>query len=101
MPVCVWYISAMMPASAPEMTKASAITRVALTPSIRAILKSSAAARISTPIGVRLRKIVSRMSRIQVTATITSCRIGTCTLSESGITPVSSGQRPTALGRPL
>ena len=48
--VCTVRITATAAASAPESTTASPITWLALTPSMRAVRKSAAAARVRSPI---------------------------------------------------
>ena len=48
-PDCVARMRPMAAASMPDMAKASMMTRLALTPSMRAMVKFSAAARISSP----------------------------------------------------
>ena len=63
------------PASIPAIAKVMAITRSALTPSRRAISKSSAAARISIPIEVRrITSTSPAMSAADTTMTVTSRR---------------------------
>src|SRR5439155_14926985 len=72
----VWATSryAPIPASRPLIAKAVAITVFALTPRIRAIRKSSAAARIWTPVRVLARKSPSAASSAIVTPTVTTAR---------------------------
>ena len=68
-PVWLPKISAMAPASAPESANAPMMTRLARTPSMRAIEKFSAAARISRPKRVRRRNSV-RPIRMAMVATM-------------------------------
>jgi hypothetical protein len=75
-PVWVARISPVAAASIPLSANAIMITRFARTPSMRAIVKFSAAARISSPKRLRLRKNVSAASIPSVIETVTICSSG-------------------------
>ena len=61
--------------------------------------KSSEAARIATPMGVRLRNSTSSKSRSSVTAIVISCSFG-MRMPATMIGSASPAQMFTALGRP-
>ena len=91
--------SATAAASSPEIANAIAITRLASTPTSRAIVKSSAAARICTPIAVRWKNSVRAASKAAVTSSVTSCRRGMLALPSS-IPPPSALAKSTPVGLP-
>ena len=71
-PVCAVRRTAATPASRPESANANAITVSARTPRIRAIRKSSAAARICLPMDVPRRSEPRQSSEASVTPTMTT-----------------------------
>ena len=89
----------MAAARKPLMAKATAITRLARTPSSRAMRKSSEAARIATPIGVRRRNTARSTSRARVTTIVTICSFGMRT-SATRIGSIRPCHRFIVFGRP-
>ncbi len=75
-PVWAPRISAAAPASTPDMAKAVMMTRFARTPSMRTMVKFSAAARISTPKRLRRRNRFSPTSTATVTMMVITCSSG-------------------------
>ena len=75
-PVWLPRIRPMAAASAPDSAKAPMMTRFARTPSIRAMVKFSAAARISSPKRVRRRNEVSPKRMATVARMVMTCKSG-------------------------